>query len=447
MFFFIIVILSVFFSMDIYAFKYTNVQGVCIKEEIVPKFTITEGLVCQDEETISVIREDKRIAIIRLSKPVMVAQAEQEENWGYFQFPNIGRSDDGTLIVSWQMREDSHKAYGTMGRKLVPMMSKDGGLTWQPQDKSYFAPSRGYNGRMKDGRLLQIVTLPSKNINEYKVFPKAVAKSGNRYFYKIEDLPEDLRGIYLRYIGENVSPRMIHAKLNDPGALRYRIDDLFPLVWWGNIIQMADSSLVAGVYPCRYLNGRGEMTRSSVSFFCSGDEGNSWEILSKIPCNADGILDKYGDNEFDEPTFEVLEDSTFICIMRSGSYSPLYKTFSTDKGKTWSTPIPFTPNGVNPKVMLLRNGILVLVSGRPGVQLRFSIDGKGAVWTSPIEMLPISEAIKKNDAFGSSCGYANIIAANDSSFYVVYSDFMSKNSEGKNRKAIMVRKVDICRIN
>lgn len=418
----------------------------CITEEIIPNLTIKKGLVCQSEQSVKVIHEGKQISNIELSEPVMVVQAEQEEKWGFFQFPNIGKASDGTLIVSWQMREDSHKTYGKAGRIYAPMMSKDRGKTWRPQDKSYFAPIRGYNGLLRDGRLLQIITPQSKDIREYSKFPKMVAKIGRRSYYKIDKLPKELQGVYLQYNSEGKSPQTIHADLYDPGALRNTIDELMSLVWWGNIIQIADNSLMAGVYPCIYQDGRKGVSKSSVSFFRSTDGGLSWKVIGRIPCQADGLLDKRGEDEFSEPSFEILADSTFFCVMRSGSTSPMYKTFSVDRGKTWTKPIPFTPNGVNPKVMLLGNGVLVLASGRPGVQLRFSLDGTGQIWTEPIEMLPYDSYIGTNNVLDATCGYANIIAADENSFYIVYSDFKSKNKNGEYRKAIMVRKVKVLKV-
>ena len=88
-----------------------RVKNPVIEIEEHPNLEIHEGYVSQNEETVFVKRGRKTIAKIHLSGPVMVAIAEQEERWGYFQFPCIGRADDGTLIVSWQMREDSHTSY------------------------------------------------------------------------------------------------------------------------------------------------------------------------------------------------------------------------------------------------------------------------------------------------------------------------------------------------
>lgn len=132
-----------------------------------------------------------------------------------------------------------------------------------------------------------------------------------------------------------------------------------------------------------------------------------------------------------------------ICVLRTGNCSPLYKAYSNDGGKTWTEPKPFTPNGVKPDVLRLGNGILVLTSGRPGVQLRFCLDGIGELWTEPIEMIPFMNTDGTWDLEGATCGYTNILPADDNSFYMVYSDFKSKNENGELRKSIIFRKITI----
>lgn len=198
----------------------TRVKEPVIHIENKPNLVIHEGYVSQKYETVLVKQGRKTIAKVHLSKPVMVVQAEQEEKWGFFQFPNIGKSNNGTLVVSWHMREDSHKAYGKIGRKYTPMMSKYGGITWKPQDKVYFAPARGYNGVMKNGKVLQIITPASKDIKEYDSFPKPISSKGAISFYKADELPQDLQGVYLQYIdGINV-PNTFHADVYDPGLIK-----------------------------------------------------------------------------------------------------------------------------------------------------------------------------------------------------------------------------------
>lgn len=404
---------------------------------------IREGLVSQKAQQIKYKYHGKSCGVAYLTAPVMVAQAEQDEEWGFFQFPNISTTDDGTLIVTWQMKADSHKTYGKNADRFVePMMSKDGGITWVPREKGYFTYRKGYDVNLDNGDILRIYTHQSKDINGYNHFPRAVVKKGSHSFYLMDSLPNDLQGIYLNRVMANHKSERIHAKLNDPGVLRYAIGNLMPIVWWGDVKILADHSLVAGIYPGYYLDSLGHVMSSGVSFYRSEDEGQSWTILGKIPFQPDGIADKRGDSRFDEPTFEVLADSTFLCVMRTGMTSPMYRSFSTDRGQTWSRPEPFTPNGVLPKLLLLKNGVLVLVSGRPGIQVRFSFDGKGRIWSTPIDMIPF---MHKDGTFTRdvSCGYPSIIETGDDTFYIVYSDFTTKDAYGKARKSIWCRKVTV----
>lgn len=404
---------------------------------------IHEGIISQQAQKVKYKKGNKTIAIIRLSNPILVAQAEQEEGWGFFQFPDIGITDDGILVVGWQMSDDSHKAYGTSSRrKYTPMVSKDKGRAWHPQDKVYDASYKGSNIKMTNNIQLQVKTPESKKIRDYTKFPKAVGRNGSYSFFREEQLPEELRGVYLNYVNANGVSRAIHAKLNDPGLLRYAIDDLMPIVWWGDIKELKDHSIIAGIYPAYYLNENGIPAEGSVSFYKSQDEGRSWNILSRIPFIKDSISIVRGDNMFTEPAFEILKDSTFICIMRSGSSSPMYRTFSYDRGKTWIQPEIFTPNGVKPKLLLLKNGVLVLSSGRPGIQLRFSLDGSGKQWTNPIDMIPFMNP-DGTYTLDVSCGYASIIEADKNSFYLVYSDFTACNNQNESRKTIWFRKISV----
>jgi len=404
---------------------------------------VREYLISDRAQRIEYKKDGISQAVIKITAPKCIVQAEQEEPWGFYQFPSIGRTNDGKLIVSWQMQEDSHKSYGRMpNRKVTPMMSKDKGNTWIPQDKSYKLYSQGYNINLSNGDYLEVYTPPAKDIRAYKTFPKEVSSKGNTFFYRLASLPKELQGIYMSYRSYSGESKTIHSTLSDPGALRYAIDGLMPIVWWGNIKELADKSLIAGIYPALYQDSLGKVMPGGVSFYKSDDVGSSWHVIGKIPFIFDGIANIRGNLSFDEPAFEILNDSTFLCVMRSGAVSPMYKTFSSDRGKTWSRPVPFTPNGVKPRLLKLKNGVLVLASGRPGIQIRFSYDGTGRVWSDPLDMIPF---MKSDGSYNRkvSCGYASIIEADNNSFYIVYSDFTNKDFWGRTRKTIFCRKVTV----
>lgn len=405
--------------------------------------SIREGILSRTAQRILYFRDGRRVAKIELSAPIKIAQAEQEEEWGYFQFPVIGLTKEGYLFVDWQMNSDSYKSYGTStDRKYTPMVSKDGGKTWLPQDKGYKVFSNNYNAKLQNGSELQIKTPKSKEVKAYSNFPKVVVSKGKYSYYYEKSLPDDLQGIYFSYTDKENKTKEIHAHIQDPGLLRESVNGYMPIVWWGNIKQLSDGSLVAGVYPNHYLDQEGNLLQSSISFYHSIDEGNSWVNIGRIPFVKDGISNVKGDGEFTEPAFEILKDSTFVCIMRSGSSSPMYQSFSYDRGRTWTKPNPFTPNGVKPKLLLLNNGVLALVSGRPGIQIRFSLDGTGRKWTEPIDMIPFmnEDGTYTRDV---SCGYPSVLDADDNSFYLVYSNFTTKNESQKIRKTIWFRRVTI----
>lgn len=412
-----------------------------------PDLTIKEGYVSQHKETVKIVRDGKVVAKVKLGEPVMVAQAEKDEKWGYFQFPSIGRSKDGTLIVSWQMCEDSHKSYGN--GKNGSRMSHDNGKTWEDLDKEYFTLS----GRMlplSNGNILQVATPASKDIRHYPMFPKPLYyDSSMRMGYYLEtDLPEDLRGMYLclrNSDGKKI--KSFHGALMDNGLLRYDIGGLMPLKWWGDMKELADGSIVAGIYPSCYLNRTNDVPQSDITFYRSIDGGYYWETIGRIPFkikkmnNKSRQYDRY--QGFSEAAFEILEDSTFFCVMRTGYNTPMYKSYSYDRGHHWTTPEAFTPNGVRPRMLQLDNGVLVLASGRPGVQLRFCLEGDGKKWTEPIEMLPFLDETGECDIWGVSCGYPQLLEVSNNSFYIVYSDFKTRNDKGELRKSIIFRKIII----
>lgn len=431
----VICILSLFFLLG----------GSHIIQAQVDYLAIREGIVSKKAQLVT-FNENGIKATVKLSRPVMIAQAEQEEEWGYFQFPSIGRADDGTLIVGWSMSEDSHKAYGVKSkRQATLMMSKNGGRTWRPEDKNYFAIRGNYKVELSNGDVIQVTNPASKDISSYKLFPKSVGTRRGMKFYKHNDLPDDLQGVYFYHWDASEKKACnFHASLNDEKALRNAIDGSMPVVWWGDIKELEDHSLLAGIYPYYFIDEKGEITPSAVAFYRSSDEGMSWNYVGVIPFHlADYDTANRNNNVgFQEPSFEILQDSTLICVMRTGNTSPMYKAFSADLGKTWTTPEPFTPNGVKPRLFKLNNGVLVLVSGRPGIQIRFSLDGTGNEWTAPIDMIPFMKSGGRYQ-WDVSCGYASVIQMDDNSFYLTYSDFTTRDKNGEVRKSIWGRKITI----
>jgi hypothetical protein len=114
----------------------------------------------------------------------------------------------------------------------------------------------------------------------------------------------------------------------------------------------------------------------------SSDEGYTWRYLATIagPEAAPTVAPRgHGPAE---PALIQLENGDLLCVMRMGSGAPfpLRRSYSSDEGHTWSAPEVIPPYSVEPSMRRLANGVIVLSTGRPGIYLWFSTDGRGATW-------------------------------------------------------------------
>lgn len=215
---------------------------------------------------------------------------------------------------------------------------------------------------------------------------------------------------------------------------------------------MADKSLVAGVYPGYYIKDNNEVDKQmGVVIYRSADNGHSWKIQGRIPFTPDIHIDSMAKDRigFSEPAYEVLADGSLLCVIRSADgdgvtngvgNGPVYASHSTDMGKTWTKPEVITPAGALPRLVRLQNGVTVLSSGRPGVQLRFTKTGMNDSWTDPFEMLRY-QSKSMQEQYAVSCGYTGLLVTGPNRFLMIYSDFRYKNEANEERKAIKIREV------
>jgi hypothetical protein len=94
----------------------------------------------------------------------------------------------------------------------------------------------------------------------------------------------------------------------------------------------------------------------------SGDEGHTWKYLSTVAAPLTG--EPVGEG-FVEPAITLLKDGRLLCIMRAGHHFPLYASWSSDNGKTWSPPV-YTglDRGCDPCLITLSDGRVALSWGR-----------------------------------------------------------------------------------
>jgi len=388
---------------------------------------------------------DARTVRVAWGEASLVCVATKPEPWGMFQFPRLKVSPAGEWFAKWSMLPDSITSYGKTDAGHA--VSRDEGKTWTvAPDES--EPLLG-GLLLPNGDRLVISTPRPVKTSELKLPPPVGSAAENygkapRDFYRLDQLPAELQVVHLKRLrpgAKQWTPET--ATIDDPGALRYTLRDLFPIVWWGDLRLAADGSIVAGVYPGFYLrpDGRAE-TRTAISFFRSADGGRSWKIAGRIHYQPNAGSDPKAEQRdgYTEPAFEILRDGTYLCIFRTtdgAGIGPMYASRSRDEGKTWSQPEAITPNGVLPRLLRLDNGTLVLAAGRPGLQLRFAA-ADAARWSDPIELVPPSPA--KEHA---SCGYSDLVAIGRDTFVLIYSDFRHVTATGDLRKAIKVRRFTV----
>ena len=437
-----ILILSVLFGL--FGFSANRDIRLTWKEaEPASKFILKHGIPVYAKAFVDYKRNNKSVLKVKLDEPVIVTVAEKPEKWGHFQFPAIGRSSDNRLVASWSISDDAVASYGKdSGFKI----SSDGGKSWNDTGSKPISGGVVLSG----GDRIAIHTPPALKEEEVHL-PQPVRSENESYggrfkYFRINELPGELQGAYINRVKQGESKWTTeHAALIDSQVVRYSVSGLLPVVCWGDLRLARDNSVVVGTYPAFYENKRGSVSPSGVSFYRSTNNGHSWEIQGRVPYQPDVLIDKNSKKRsvmgFTEPGFEILANGTYLCVLRTTDgygNSPMYMTRSADEGNTWSRPEPFTAAGVLPRLLQLQNGVIVLASGRPGVQLRFSVDGKGEKWTDPFEMLPFES--EKDQV---SCGYTELLATGPDRFLLIYSDFKYIDQNNEIRKAIKVREIRV----
>ena len=412
-------------------------------------FHPTEGIKAfNSARSVDYKRDGQAVLAIDVTEPIVIAVADKEYDWGFFQFPTIAMSKSGSIRVSWQFRYDTEENVTSPEAEIpTTKVSLDGGSTWIDSDIEINSPDP-YSVLLPDGDILTADT-PTALDTAGLHLPKPVEKREDRCYYRYSELPTALQGVEMRrWDSRTGKASRFRASLDDPGSLRFSISYYFPIKWWGNmIIDPSDNALYAVMYYSSYETADHKADKA-LSCLCykSVNEGLSWTLKGKIPYVWDDTYDKDGPSRsyygYSEPTFAILPDGSFYCVLRSDG--PMYCTRSYDKGHTWTTPEVMAPNGVYPQLFRLANGILCLKSGRPGEQLRFSLDGYGRTWTDPLDLIDYQADYDSGKGWTfNTCGYGEVAICSDNSFYITYSDFRHKTESGTFRKAILFRKVTV----
>ncbi len=366
---------------------------------------------------------------VQMGEPrLVVAGPVEEHRWGRWQFPVLEQGPGGKLLLFVHVEQDSAASYGKARKTFV---SNDRGKNWVEDAK---AADGAYGLKLNDGNWLRTDTVaatPATSISLPKQVAERVSYKTPFQLYLMRDLPEAMRRIFFQRYEEGAWKAEAQT-LEDPHALRYVTGGLMPQLWWGDMKVLKNGSLVALTYP--YYHDSQPVPHTSSASYLSQDQGRSWIKTGHILYDE---ADRRRDG-FTEPALEVLPDGRLFGVLRTtdgNGVGAMYRSWSSDQGKTWSRPEAFTETGVLPRLLQLGNGVLVMSSGRPGADLRFSRDG-GRTWTAARKLVPVPDEAKSQ---ADSCGYTSLVPLAKDRFLIAYSWFTPSTG----RKSIYVREVKV----
>jgi len=310
-------------------------------------------------------------------------------------FPRIVQLEGEKLVLAYGPGMHGSKVKGTTN---AAALSDDFGKTWTPVsgDSPWMdnVQSSGILGYMKDGTIAYIdVTSIEGRAKKYKSEEGVVLHNVNWHiFHRVEDPTFRLRWFSKR--GELSDVTYFKIK-----GLPFKVASY---EFYGTLLELGDGSLLTGFNYCTAVPEETGSYEGGVAVCRSTDGGQSFEFLSA--CGKGGS------------DMELLANGDILNIMRGPDKNHMsYWSKSRDNGRTWSEPVPTGWPGVEPKMILLSNGVLVCSTGRgvyghPQItHAMFSLDGTGEKWEYPFAFHT-----------GPGCSYTDLFER-DGKLYVVYS--------------------------
>ena len=253
------------------------------------------------------------------------------------------------------------------------MSSRDGGRTWSRHRPYIFPladatkPRRGAMLTLQDGSVLLIGRATQRHEREPNVYVTEVYRSADNF---------------VSYSGPNRG--RIHVPHVAAGTDEYGQPASGPL-FEHTIVELANGDLVAGMWgwfdedrtPTDYVDRwkKWQLKKSRVMLVRSNDRGESWRYVTTVASDPER-----GPEGFRFPGLAMLPHGELLCLMRNGDGGkPLWLCRSSDEGKTWGDLEKIDVHAAYGSLLVLADGTLLLVYGKPGLWVIASADG-GRTW-------------------------------------------------------------------
>ena len=260
-------------------------------------------------------------------------------------------------------------------------LSRDGGKTWSESLQGFGPVRSGAESwaTLRGGGVLQV--------GGWRISP-------------VENRKGWWRTILTRFSNDMIRYQIepVRVFMPDAGFVISEPSPLFmsgPHFGTGRVIQLPNGDLLSPMQG----KFRGD-TKYRVFVTRSVDRGRTWRFLGTIayiPKDPQPELaGQYVGHA--EGSIALLPNGQMLSVMRTqytqmtGEYRPLNASWSDDLGKTWTRPIPTSPHlmAIHPNLIVLDNGVVACVYGRPGFHAVFSIDN-GHTWQDRISFSHLPE--------------------------------------------------------
>ncbi len=427
--------------------------------------------------------------IVGEEKLIVQGMRPEENPWGSYQFPIPYKLSDG-IAVSVHVAEDGIEHFCNETKRWFK--STDNGETWFEVDSSVSAEC---GIQLKNGDRLFFPEIKSQDISDYKFTPFSyrtpatdAAKKADEGELPVPDgMTFNFNEVVYAYLADRL-PQSLSKKewyaLRIPFGKNEPVEETVKLEWpflTRAIILKGDRKIMSPVYPhgkakigpdgaiwISTFSTDGHIDPAtglyspyySAQIFRSEDNGHTFKLHSHMSYPADGTPEyPYLSGGFSDNDFEFMPDGSIVWFLRSAWYcrtgyewSPMYYCRSVDGGKTFTKPVQFSFTGVYPSLCTLTDGTKLLCYARPGIFVTANLDDSGTKWCDPLVLMTpedrshLANISIKNPTFhdwDGACNNPKLLALDDNSALIFYSDFYYPDKNGIKRKSILCRKLTV----
>ncbi len=339
-------------------------EPLCILSALMLMFAL--GSVSPTVKAQSDLFADSKMAVVnlqgvraRLGQPIQVT-----EGVGHLWFPTIAKFPGGELIVIYALVADTNENPHYLSGFQI---SRDEGKTWG--HRYDMIPEFGSTILLPrdDGSIVLIPHLlyretPEDKQNFHAAFTR-FEPGGRRVIIE----PMGIRVVDWPWLVDAHDRRLPSKNWH----VRLRFD--------GSILEMQGRLLATG-----FATKQGDSFQRNV-VFASEDGGHTWRYWSTIaePSIMPASPEK-GAGGPSETAMIQLADGDLMSVFRVGSGRNwnLRRAYSSDGARSWARAEAIPAYSVEPSMVRIKNGTILLSTGRPGIYLWVSIDPRAERWQS-----------------------------------------------------------------